>query len=102
GSSVLVFNSVAAGNPGAAPSNVVNLTLTDLGDAPLAFPVAGINIINDPASATADASAFSLVSTIPAGIAPGASATLSFRYQASRRRVQSAPGPITTYDPSNP
>src|SRR5579859_8148366 len=80
GSSVLVLNSVSTGNPGAGPGNVVNLTLTDTGDQTLAFPVAGISIIDDPASASADASDFSLISSIPAGIAPGASATLSFGF----------------------
>src|SRR6476620_7331820 len=89
GSSVLVFNSVAAGNAGAGPSTVINLTLNDTGDTALSFPVAGVNISNDPTSTSADASAFSLVSSIPPGIAPGESATLSFRYQASKVGVQS-------------
>jgi regulation of enolase protein 1 (concanavalin A-like superfamily) len=102
GSSVLVFNSVAAGNAGAGPSNVVNLTLTDTGDAPLAFPVAGISIINDPASASADASDFIITSSSLAGIAPGASATLSLRFLASRVGVESALVQIVSNDPANP
>jgi regulation of enolase protein 1 (concanavalin A-like superfamily) len=100
GSSLLVFNSVASGNAGASASKVDLLTLTDTGSAPLAL--GNLSIVNDPASPTQDASAFSVVSVAPAAVAPGASTTLSLQYTASLVGIQSAFLQIQTNDPANP
>ena len=96
---VMAFNSVATGNPGAGPSHTMNITVTNTGTVPLSL--SGYNIVADPTGASGDASTFKVTSA-PASVAAGQSATISIVYRATVVGMQKALLNITTNDPAKP
>lgn len=98
GTNLVAFNSIAAGNSGAAPSPSQTITITNTGNATLNISL--VSIAKDPADASNDASAFQVVSAPPSSIAAGQSATMQVRFTAGRVGVESALLQIQSNDAS--
>ncbi len=100
-----VFNDIqtaSTGGTGASPTQV--LTITNTGTTALTFPVGGISIVDDPAVAGADNTAFKIVNSasLPDTVKVGESIQIQLNFTASAVRIFSAFLQLTSNDSTHP
>lgn len=98
----VAFNTVAQGNTGAATSRAQSVTITNTGGQTL--NLGAITIASDPTTAAPNASNFAItnLSSLPASLLGGQSATINLTYTATAVGLQSALLQIATNDPATP
>jgi len=96
---VVAFNSVAKGNPGAGPSHPGSITVGNTGTIPLTLSTP--KIVDDPSMPGQGAAAFS-VSSAPGSIGAGQSGAITIVYRAGAVGLQGAVLQIQTNDPAKP